>query len=690
MKPAHRAHETFNFSKMHVNILHICYALFPSPVTSPTITHFTIVLHLATESSNYQILPYPETSTLYSHIQEHPRSPVLQLIYISINKMSQVPQSQPVFVDIPTNNGRKVGNGTFKNILKGRFNETKMQLAFEQYLGDIKTYGPAYRTYRYEIVDENMLMLRDVLNPFQAGPALAAPVTQPSLQNANGQTQSSGYQTPYASQLNQPVSNFLGPIDPSEVRNIRYPSARTTQKSTPQSRQWNPRAVDFKVSSTVNNLSKSAPPSGWPTARKAPTRPPGLPGIPQPQLVPSNAHQGFFTPDAPSNARERYIHPDIIPSAPPLAMPKANTAPARPPGLPETQQPHLAPANAHRGFFTPDAPLNAYQCHDFTDITRMSISANSPLPPYSLPVPPKPQIVPRDPHRGILKLDTCFGLFDFNATQDSLISPSPLDLNANSSSTPNYPPPPPPQSSRRSSEHYSDTPSYSSSDEPKSPGRLGLEHGVRLPLPVRKVSKSRSFFRTFDSSASGKNTTNNNSQGPQNGEADPAPRDPSSDLASYVNETPYSSESFYKWWISARPSSRLHYLRHFGYVGTECQCEYNSRHPHGRANTVSHRTNPPAVVNGTNAPRRLAEVAMGRTVEWLISGVAARIANEAGENSSPAPQPPVEAQPEAQSSGVEEEVDPDLQQRLDGHSLTLTDLVDEICGIMIDVEARLD
>ena len=547
--------------------------------------------------------------------------------------MSQVLQTQPVFVDIPTNNGCKVGNGTFKNILKGRFNETKMQLAFEQYLGDFRTYGPAYRTYRYKIVDENMLILHDVLNPFQAGPMLAAPVTKPGSQNANGQTQSSGYQSPYASQLNQPVSNFLGPIDPSEVRNIRYPLARTAQKSTPQSRQLNPRAVDFKVSSTVNNLSKSAPPSGWPTARKAPTQPPGLPGIPQPQLVPSNAHRGFFTPDAPSNARERYVHPDIIPSAPPLALPRANTAPARPPGLPETQQPQLAPANTHRGFFTPDAPLNAYQCHDYTDITRMSISANSPLPPYSLP---------------------------------------------------------PPQSSRRSSEHYSDTPSYSSSDEPKSPGRWGLDHGVRIPVPVRKVLKSRSVARTFDSSASGENTTNNNSQGPLNGEADTALRDPSSELPINENETPYCTGSFNKWWESATYNSRLHFLRHFGYVSTDCQCEYNSRHPQGRANTVSHRTNPPAVVNRTNTSPRLAEVTMGRTVEWLASGVAARIANEARESSSSAPQPPVEVQPEAQSSGEKEEVDQDLQKRLDGYSCSLTDLVDDVLGTMIDVAATLD
>ena len=599
---------------MHVNFLHKCYALFPPLLHPPPL------LSLQSCYSWLQKAPVIR----FFHIQKHPRSTSTQIISNFINKMSQVPQSQPVFVDIPTNNGRQVGVGTFEKILKGRFNEQKMQLAFEQYLGDIKTHGPAYRTYRYQIVDENMLILHDVLNPFQAGPALAAPVTQPGLQNANGQTQFSGYQTPYASQLNQPVSNFLGPIDPSEVRTIRYPSARTAQKSTPQSRQLNPRAVDFKVSSTVNNLSKSAPSSGWPTARKAPTRPPGLPGIPQPQLVPSNAHRGFYTPDAPSNARERYVHPDIIPSATPLALPRANSAPARPPGLPETQQPQLAPADAHQGFFTPDAPLNAYQGHDYTDITRMSISANSPRPPYSLPIPPKPRIVPRDPHRGVLKSKTCLGLFDVNATRDSLISPSPLDLNANSSSAPNYQPPPPPQSSRRSSEQYSDTPSYSSSDEPKSPGCRGLDHGVHLPVPVRKVSKFRSFFRTFDSSASGENTTNN-----------------------------------------------------------------NSSHPHGRANTVSHRTNPPAVVNGTNTPPRLAEVAMGRTVEWLASGYYARIANEAGESSSSAPQPPVEVQPEAQSSG-KKEVDPDLLHRLDGYTLTITDLVDDVLGTMIGVEAILD
>ena len=59
---------------MHVNTLHICYSLFPPFVTSPTITPFTFVLHLATESSSYPILQYPEKSTQYfysNNIQFH-------------------------------------------------------------------------------------------------------------------------------------------------------------------------------------------------------------------------------------------------------------------------------------------------------------------------------------------------------------------------------------------------------------------------------------------------------------------------------------------------------------------------------------------------------------------------------------------------------------------------------------------
>ncbi|KAK0515894.1 hypothetical protein JMJ35_001928 [Cladonia borealis] len=543
--------------------------------------------------------------------------------------MSHAPQSQFDFVDIPTNNGCKVGFGTFKNIMKGRYHG-EMQLAFEQYLGDCKVYGTAHGSFRYTILNGIALKLQ---YPSPSGPALAAPVTHPGLQNTNGHTQASGYQTPYASQLNQPVSNFLGPIDPSKVQNMRYPSARTAQKSAPQSRQLNPRAADFKVSSTVNNLSTSAPPSAWSRANTAPARPPGLPEIPQPQFAPANAHRGFFTPDALSNASERYVYPDIIPSAPPLALPRANTAPARPPGLPEIPQPQFAPANAHRGFLAPNAPFTACQCHDC-------------------------QI---------------------------FISASPLDLNANFSSAPNHPHPPPPQSSRRSSEHHSDAPSYSSSDEPQSPGFWGLDHGIRLPVPVRKVSKFRSFFRTFNSIYPEANTTNETWQGPQNGGAVTAPWDPFSEHSFYKDET-YYSELYTRWWGSERPASRFPFYHQLNYLCEILRNEYDSRQPQGPANTVSHRTEPPAVGNGMNPSPKMAEVDTSalRTQRWVAStSPSSQLyngegGNEAGESSSSAHQPTVEWLLEAQRSGEEEEVDPHLSQRLDDHARHRSNFLEEV------------
>ena len=564
------------------------------------------------------------------HIQKHPRSTSTRIIYNSINNMSHAPQSQFDFVDIPTNNGCKVGFGTFKNIMKGRYHG-EMQLAFEQYLGDCKVYGTAHGSFRYTILNGIALKLQ---YPSPSGPALAAPVTHPGLQNTNDHTQASGYQTPYASQLNQPVSNFLGPIDPSKVQNMRYPSARTAQKSAHQSRQLNPRAADFKVSFTVNNLSTSAPPSAWSRANTAPARPPGLPEIPQPQFAPANAHRDFFTPDALSNARERYVYPDIIPSAPPLALPRANTAPARPPGLPEIPQPQFAPANAHRSFFAPDAPFNTCQCHD----CRIIISA------------------------------------------------SPLDLNANSSSAPNYPPPPPPQSSRRSSEHYSDAPSYSSSDEPQSPGFWGLDHGIRLPVPVRKVSKFRSFFRTFNSIYPEANTTNETWQGPQNGGAVTAPWNPIAEFILGKNEAVYS-DLYTQWSRKAPPKSGIHGFKlHLDYLSERSRHEFNLKHPRGLTNTVSHRTNPPAVGNGMNPSPKMAEVDTSalRTQRWVASTSPrtqlrnGEEGNEAGKNSSSDHQTTVEWLLEAQRSGEEEEVDPHLSQRLDDHARHRSNFLEEV------------
>ena len=320
--------------------------------------------------------------------------------------MSQVPQPQSVFVDIHMNNGRRLGARTFNDILNGRFNGD-MQLAFEQYLGDFKVHGTAYRTYRYSIVNGNILLLHGVLNPFPAGPALAAPVTQPGRQNTNAQTQAPGNHTPYASQLNQPVANLLGPVDPPTVQNMRYPPASTAQRSVPQPRQLNPRASEFRVGSAVNGLGASARPSALPTANLAPARPPGLPVTQQPQFAPSNAHRGFFAPDDPRAA-----------AGPPM-LTRPYSSPIHSHGQAVPQQPQLTPFDARQGHYAPDTLQRSVDNH--REAARaaavppmLSTPYSSKFPSHVPAIPQKPQLAPSNVQRGFLAPDTTWRLFHNN------------------------------------------------------------------------------------------------------------------------------------------------------------------------------------------------------------------------------------------------------------------------------------
>ncbi len=367
------------------------------------------------------------------------------------------------------NNGHRVGARTFNDILNGRFRGDK-QLAFEQYLGDFRVHGTTYRTYRYAIVNGNMFLLHGVFNPMPAGPALAAPVTQPGSQYANAQTQGSVYQRPYASQLNQPVANSLGPVDPSTVQNMRYPTASTAQRSASQPRQLNAHASEFRLSSAVGNVGASSRPSTVPTANSAPVRPPGLPVTQQPQFAPSNAHRG--------------------PSPPEIFW------------RPSSDNGEAARAEARPPMWT--AP--------YTSLIHSHNQA----------VHQQPQVTPFNARRGCLKLNTRLGLSDdddgeagapanplalannfFTASRDSwMASPSPLDLAAASSSETDNPYFSPRQGGRRSSEHSSDPPSRSSSGNVEAPSMRSS------PWPS---------YHTVNSSVSQVNAANNTSHGSQNG-----------------------------------------------------------------------------------------------------------------------------------------------------------------------------
>lgn len=577
-------------------------------------------------------------------------------------------QSQPVFVDIHMNNGHRLGTQTFKGIMNGRFNGD-MQLAFEQYLGDFKDYGTAYRTYRYMIVNGNMLQLHGVLNPFPAGPALAALVTQPGQQNANAQTQASGNQTPYASQLNQSVAISLGPVDPSAVQNTRCPPASTAQRSVSLPRQLNPRASEFKLGSAANSLAASARPLALPTASSAPARPPCLPVTQQPQFAPSSAHPGFFAPDTTRAA-----------TGPPM-LTTPYLSPTHSHGQAVPQQAQLTPFNARQGNYNPDTLSRSAGAAVWapTLITPYSPILSSPVPA----IPQQPQLAPCNHHRGGLTLNTRLGLFDgdggqaaeapvspsalannyFTASRESwMASPSPLDLAVVSPSETNNQHLSSRQWGRRTSEHSSDASSHSSSDQDQSSCPWCLHHGYRCLHRRNSVSNiNRSSYHTAKISFSKANTTKITSHGPQNGEADtgvaPSPSppqfqsrydtdnieerrlrqnlrpstairgkmppwDPLSEYLSGQHEAFYSN--LYKRWRRSAPpelgisgfydhlQSLPEGLRYYHDV-------FGLRNPEGPvttpppwssrlpSDTVSHHTKSPTVGNGTNRSREMAQ-----------------------------------------------------------------------------------
>ena len=545
--------------------------------------------------------------------------------------MSQAQQPQPVFVDIHLRNGQHIGFPMFTNILNGRFNGDK-QLAFEQYLADLAIYGTAYRTYRYLIVNGNTLLLHRVFNSSPAGPALAAPVTQPGPQYANAQTQASGYQTPYASHLNQPVANLLGPVNPSAMQNMSYPPAKTAQGSVPHPRRLNPHAPEFTVGSAVNKLGASARLSALPTADSAPARPPGLPITQQPQFAPSNAHRGFLAPDAMWQL-SHYNGEAARAAAESPVLTTPYSLPIHSHGQAVPQKPQLTPFNARQGHCMPDTLLRSFDDH------REAAGA-----------PARPPVLATN---------------IVTAARDSwMASPSPLDLAAVSSSEIDNLYLSPRQWSRRTSEHSSDAPSHSSSVQDRSPSPWCLYHGYRCPLLVDSVFSDNNWssYHTANNSVSKAYTTNNTSHGPQHGEADtgvapvlpPPPPQlqprygpdttgeyrirqnlrpstaisdklPSWDpISEYISGQHHALYDVYKRWQRSAPhdaslSDFFDYLKSLPEGLRWYQNRFGLRHPQGPvttpspwssslpSGTVSHHTKSPRVGYGMDTSRQVAE-----------------------------------------------------------------------------------
>ena len=365
---------------------------------------------------------------------------VLLLTYKQIHhKMSQAPQSPPVFVHIHMNNGRRVGFRTFSDILDGRFKGDK-QLAFEQYLGDFQTHGTTYRTYRYSIFNGDMFLLHGVLDPLTTGPALAAHVTQPGSQYPDAQTQGSAYQKPYASQPNQPMANFPGLVDPSTVPTMRY-AGNNALMSISKPRQLNPHASEFKFGAAVDDTRASARSTALPRANSAPTYPPGLPVTQHPRSASSNVRPGYYGPDP----------------------------------LPVSYHPYAA---------------SRREAAKLAAEPQWGMPSNTPIRlTYDPMVPQQHQSASPNPRQGGLTLDTRFGQSynDYGeaagaptsppalahnystASQESwMASPSPLNLDAVSSSELYNPHLSPRPWGRRTSEHSSDRSSQSSSVQGKS------------------------------------------------------------------------------------------------------------------------------------------------------------------------------------------------------------------------------
>ena len=670
------------------------------------------------------------------NFQARPRSTSTQAIKNSINKMMQAPQTQPVFVDIHMNNGYRLGARTFSDILNGRFNGDK-QLAFEQYLGDFKVYGTAYRTYRYAIVNGNMLLLDGVFNPLPAGPALAAPVTQSGPQHANAQTQNPVYRSQYASQFNQPAAIPLGPVDPSTVQNMRYPTASTAQRSVPQLRQLNPLnpyASEFRLDSAVSNVGASSRPSALPAANSAPVRPPGLPLTQQPQFAASNAHRGSLS----SNIIRPLSHDNGEAARAEAGhlkwtAPYTSLAHSHDPAV--HQQPQLTPFNARQGHLVPDTLPS--MSNNRREAAGAAAEPSVLVTPYS-PIllthvranPQQSQFAPSNARRSCLKLNTGLGLSSddeeagapaspsalatnfFTASRDSrMASPSPLDLAAVSSDNPHWSPR---QGDRRTSEHSSDLPSHSSSDN--------------VEIPFFRTS-AWSSYHTANSSVSKANATQNTLPVSQDGGADigVAPFPPAPSYISWNPALEYSRgqyEPFYSifyglWLRSAAPGSgKVEFYNHLKYSVPNHIRRYNDSHglrdlqspattssrvssdlPPG---TVSHRTEPPTVGNALQTPRKVSTSAPPAPTEggpnvsprnslYLTTSLHHQLHYGDDESKSDGSscadhQSPVDRQPEAQSSNEVEDEDWRLQQRLSGHSHALSNTVGEILTTMRDVE----
>ena len=468
-------------------------------------------------------------------------------------------------------------------------------------------------------------------------------------------------------------------------------------------------------------------------------------------------------------------------------MPTANSASARPPGLPVTQQHQLASSNGHGGFFAPDTLPRPGDDH--REAARAAaappslITAYLSILPSPVPaIPQQPQLAPCKPHRGDLTLKTRLGHFDDDAEEvagapaspsaltdkfftASLASPSPLDLAAGSSSETNNSHLSPRQWGRRTSEHSSDASSHSSSIQDQSSGSWCLDHGYRCSHPGNSV-----FAFGWDSdhitnnSFSKVKTTKNPSHGPQNGELDtgevlvPSPHPPQfqqrydtispGEYRIRQNLRPLSAikdkmplwdplfeyfagqhKAFYsqihKTWRRSAPPDAGNYDF---YVHLQSLPEglrwfhdrFGLRNPEGPitipppwssdlpSDTVSHHTKTPTVGNGMKTSREAAELdtSAARTKIWIApdvsfkNGIPVPISprprlrygeegSEHGGSSYPDPQPAIEVQLEAQSPVGEEEVDRPLQQRLDDHSLLLSNTLEEVRTTIRDMEGAL-
>ena len=518
------------YSTMHVNTLYIFYALFPPFFSSPTITQSTFVLRLASARTNR---PQSNLRYIHTYFYSHTKN--------SIDKMSQPLQSQSDFIDIRMNNGHHLGVDTFKAILNGRFHG-EMQLAFEQYLTDFKFYGVTYRTYRYEIVNGNMLVLQKIFDPLTAGPVRAAPVTRRGPQYPNAQTQGSVYQTPYASQPNQPVANFPGYVNPSTVQTMRYARANTAQMSTSPPRQLNPHAPEFRFSSAVNAIGSSARSSALPTANSVPAYPPGLPVTQQHRSAPADAYQSYSAPD--HNMQLSRNYGEAVSAAAVSSMSnKPYSSLIHLQSQVVSRQPQLTPSDVrpgHYGSVLPPVLYDAYiasrqeEANKAAGLSQGSPSNTPILLTDSPTTPQQPQplrLAPTNSHGGALTLNTGLGPFDndygvaveapasppalapeySNASGEVWMTPvSPLDLGPPNSSITDNQHLPPRQGSRQASEHNSD---YSSDC-----GSMGYLSTIDMKNPgdiIKWVSLS-----TANGSVPLANDTNNTAHSPQNGEID--------------------------------------------------------------------------------------------------------------------------------------------------------------------------